>query len=342
MSLRLFLRLLVSSLLGFLLVVAIGAALQLREIATLAEDVVGPDARLLEAVGEMQRILGEQDRGRDFEAAFREQLYRVEAAETTADERAAATAVSEAFDAWLVSRDPEEAAAAEARTRDAVTVLGTIASDQATRTTEAIRSEATTAAIGLGILGACVVVVGVWISRVVQRTLLDRLAAIDRAVGEIERGDLRRRVGSTGSDELARIGAALDRVLDLRDRGEAAVEGRNRELRAMLVALLHTHARPAAVTGIDGEIIVSTLTADEADVLRSMTGQLRSAARTLLSRHFVSAAELATDVRTDEHVVHLQALALGEQRVVGWLALFDRQDGSGRSPRPVVAGVGPS
>jgi hypothetical protein len=188
---------------------------------------------------------------------------------------------------------------------------------------DAIRVEATTAAIGLGVLAAFVLVFGAWVSSVARRVLFDRLARFDRVVASTEEGELTRRVGLLGDDELARVGAALDSVLDVRDRAEAAMQGRNREVRALLVSLLHHWPRPAAVTGIDGEIIVSTLDPAQEEALRSIATQVRAAARILLSRKFVSAAELATDVRVDaKHVISIRALALGEQRIVGWLATF--------------------
>jgi hypothetical protein len=237
MSLRLRLRLLLSALLGALFVVTVGSALQLREIATVATDVLGtePPGAVLET----------------------------------------------------------------------------------------IRAEANTAAFGLGILAAAIVVLGAWASRAVRTWLFDPLAAIDRGVVEVQQGATTRRLGLRGNDELTRVAAALDSVLDSRDRAEAAAQGRNRELRALLVATLHHWPQPAAVTGIDGEIIVSTLAGEEEDALRAISPQLRAAARTLLARRFLTAAELATDIRVDAtHFISIRALALGEQRIVGWLAVF--------------------
>jgi hypothetical protein len=215
------------------------------------------------------------------------------------------------------------AEAEEAAIRDAVAALVVVTGEEEARTAEAVRTEASTAAIGLGVLAAAVFIVGAWVTRTVRASLLDRLLTIDGAVKAIRQGDSARRLGLGGDDELGRLAAALDHVLDLRDRAESAMQGRNSELRALLVALLKHWPRPAAITGIDGEIIVSTLSADQEDALRSITPQLRAAARTLLSRKFLSAAELATDLRVDAtHAFAIQGLALGEQRIVGWLADF--------------------
>jgi hypothetical protein len=188
---------------------------------------------------------------------------------------------------------------------------------------DAIRVEATTAALGLAALAAIVMLFGTWVSSVAKRLLFDRLAAIDQAVAAALGGDLVRRVGLHGDDELARVAVAIDRVLDSRDITEAAMQGRNREVRALLVALLNRSIQPAAIMGVDGEIIVSTLGQAQEDALRSIATQVRAAARILLARKFVTAAELATDIRIDAtHAVSIRALVLGEQRIVGWLATF--------------------
>ncbi|MFV8754929.1 hypothetical protein ACNOYE_30645 [Nannocystaceae bacterium ST9] len=188
---------------------------------------------------------------------------------------------------------------------------------------EQLVTQANAAALGLGITGVLVLLVGVGVSRVIRASLIDRVVAMDQAAGEILQGDAARRVAIGGSDELARIARALDFVLDQRDRSDAEMRGHNREVRALLVALLRQWPKPAAVTGIDGEIIVSTLTSDAEEVLRSLTPRVRAAAKILLSRGFASASELSTVVNTGTgHVAQVQALALGEQRIVGWLAVF--------------------
>lgn len=331
MSLGLAFRLLLAALLGALLVVTLGVALQLREVAVLTQDVLGADARLLGAAAEMQRLLGDAERGPAFEQAFAEQLALLDGARTTEEEQRIAGRVAGAFETYVeqqrVAADSlqPEVTPDDTPVRSAVAALSMIAGEQATRTGEAVRSEAVTIAVGLGILGAAVVMFGAWMFRTVRIRFFDRLAAIDATAAAIASGDVTRRVGDTGADELSRVAAALDSVLDLRDRGEAAMRGRNRELRALLVALLHEWSYPVAVVGIDGEIILSTLSSDEEQALRSITPQLRAAARTLLSRGFLSVDELATDVRVGTHHVYIRALSIGGERIVGWIAALQEQ-----------------
>jgi methyl-accepting chemotaxis protein len=188
-----------------------------------------------------------------------------------------------------------------------------------------LATTASTAAWGLAIVGLIVLVVGVWVLRVIQTGLIDRIYTLEQAAIEIQHGDDARRVALSGNDELARIARALDAVLDHRARSDAEMRGHNREVRAVLVALLRQWPEAAAVTGVDGEIIVSTLSSEAEQVLRSLTPRVRAAAKILLSRGFVSASELSTVINTGEgHIAHVRALALGEQRIVGWLAVFTR------------------
>lgn len=243
MSLALAIRLVLAGLLGTLLVVTLGAALQLREIAVLAEDI--------------------------------------------------------------------------------------LAREQGLEAVETLRSDALTSATGLGILGGVVLVLGAWVSRSVRVRILERLARIEQTAAAIQIGDVTRRVGDRGADELARVAEALDAVLDLRERDEAAARGRNRELRAVLVGVLQQWPHPVAIAGIDGEIIVSTLSPAEDEAFGSITPELRKAARTLLSRRFLSPAELATEIRTDSrHWVRVRALTVGQERIVGWFVRVEAESGS--------------
>jgi nitrogen fixation/metabolism regulation signal transduction histidine kinase len=186
-----------------------------------------------------------------------------------------------------------------------------------------LATTASTAAFGLAILGLVVLIAGIFVVRTIRTSLIDRLGALEQAAIEIQQGDDARRVALTGHDELARIGQALNSVLDLRARSDAEMRGHNREVRAVLVALLRQWPQAAAVTGVDGEIIVSTLSSEAEQILRSLTPRVRAAAKILLSRGFVSASELSTIINTGEgHIAHVRALAMGDQRIVGWLAVF--------------------
>ncbi len=317
MSLRLRFRLLLSALIGALLLVSLATALQFRELAGVTKSVTLPSSELMSTAAEMLQLLGENPRDREFELSFGTLVEN--AGEIELDEEAAqgVRRVADAFAGRTLDESNGEVAL-----RDAVVALAVNAAERLSRGGEAVRGEASTAAIGLGLLTAITFVLGAWAMRATRAAVFERFDAIDRAVSGVKQGQRLRRLPATGADELSRLGQAVNEVLDLRDRVTAAVEGRNRELRALLVALLHRWPRPAAITGIDGEVMVSTLDERQELVLRSLTAQLRSAATTLLSRNFTTAAELETTILIEGEEVVIQALATGPKRVVGWFSTF--------------------
>jgi hypothetical protein len=324
MSIHLRLRIMLAALFGALLVVSLGTALQFREIATSAAELLGPDARLLEAAAEMQRLLGAPERGLAFEQAFRAQLERLDDAETTDTERALAAELHASFEQLIEAiGEAGDVSSDEQLVAQGVASLTTQVGREATSSADTVASQAMTAAVGLSVLSVLVLVLGGGVLRTTRRGFLRRLMDLDQAAIDICQGDEARRVATEGDDELARLAKALNFALDERDRCDAAMHGRNRELRALLVALLRRWPRPAAITGIDGDVLASTLTGDAERQLHSLAPQVRKAAGILLSRGFVSASELETHVSfAGGNLVHIRALALGEQRVVGWLAEF--------------------
>jgi len=372
MSIRVSLRLVLLALLGALMLVAISGALQFQETATLTRNVLEPNAQAVGGTANLARLLAEPDRGPGFAAAFTGDLARLEEIKLQGDGPALVAAVRNAFEAGVASqtateRDPTPplpvipppvegamegafaGAAGSAHARRATKpwkyemAIEAAVADlleglalEAERTVQDIHSEAVAASLGLGIVVALLLVSAVWTARMLRVNVFERLAVIDRASLAIQQGDTSRRVSLGGDDELAQIARTVDLVLDIRDQSEAGARGRHRELRAMLVALLRHWPHPAAITGIDGEIIASTLSATEEDILRGLTPQVRAAAQTLLSRGFVSALDLATEIRAGfGYTAQIRALGLSEQRVVGWFAVFRRP--SGKEPPPPAA-----
>jgi len=324
MSVHLRLQIILAAVFGALLVISVGTALQFRQIAVSADEFLGPDARLLEAGAEMQQLLGGSARGPAFEQAFKAKLSQIEDAETSVAEQELAAQLRASFELLMAQYQVTDQAYLEEKAlAEAVAVFTNQVGHEATQSAEMVASQASTAAVALSLLGVITLIAGAGVYRMVRSVLLRRLTDLDQAAVDIVQGDSSRRVAVDGTDELARIGHALNSTLDLRDRGDAEMRGRNREVRALLVALLREWPRSAAITGIDGELLVSTLSTEEEERLRSLTPQVRKAASILLSRGFASAAELSTDISfPDNTALKIRALALGEQRIVGWFAEF--------------------
>lgn len=321
MSIQLRVRLLLAVLLGALLIASFGTALQFLEIANSATERLGPDAKLLAAAAEMQRLLGETMHEPAFEAAFGEQLELIESSDMTDDERELVATVRARYEQLLVSHDGDLAPRDALLVAEAVAALTAKIGHDAKQSAEQLADRSTTTAAGLALFGVLALVLGAGGIRSLHRRFLRPLSTLERAALDVSSGDDARRVPALGNDELTRIANALNHVLDARDRSVAELDGRNRDMRALLVSLLRAWTRPAAVASIDGDILASTLNEiDEAHV-RAISPQVRKAAGILLSRGFASAAELSTDVSfADGTIVHVRALALADQRFVGWLA----------------------
>lgn len=164
-----------------------------------------------------------------------------------------------------------------------------------------------------------------FLSRSLQRDVLGRLLEVGHVTEAIAAGDRRRRVRDFYHDELGLVARQLNAALDRQHELESQMQGRLHEQRRGLVGLLNQWPTPAAMIGIDGEVVASTLTpADEAELER-LTPRIRAAAKVLMTRRFVKAEELAVDIKASDQrrLVRVRAMASGDNQISGWLATFD-------------------
>ena len=181
------------------------------------------------------------------------------------------------------------------------------------------------AAIAIGTLSVLGLLSVLALARTLRVRIVDRLGDLTAFARAVASGDLERRGDALVDDELGAITESLNTVLDRHQALEARLRGKLAEHRGGIVSLLRTHPRPCAVTGLDGEIIASTLPREREALLVSIEPALRKAAHQLLSRDFVSVEELTTTIRTKEmdRPAKLSALSIGDGGVFGWLAEFD-------------------
>jgi hypothetical protein len=185
------------------------------------------------------------------------------------------------------------------------------------------REQAVAAAVGLAVVVTAALLSFGFLSRVLQQQLLGRLHELRVVTEAVSSGEPARRARTGARDELGLVASCLNDALDKQHQLEAQMRGRLAEQRQVLVGLLARWHTPAAVAGVDGEIVASTLSPDDEDVLHELTPQVRQAARVLLTRKFLSPDELATDVIVRGRTVHIRALTARNTRVVGWFATFD-------------------
>ncbi|MDC0719650.1 MCP four helix bundle domain-containing protein [Nannocystis bainbridge] len=180
------------------------------------------------------------------------------------------------------------------------------------------------AAVLLGVLVTVALLSLGPLSRSLQRDVLGRLSEVGSVTEAIASGDRRRRVRDFYQDELGQVARQLNAALDRQQELESQMQGRLLEQRRVLVGLMKQWPMPAALIGIDGELVASTLSEDDEDELDRLTPRVRMAAKVLMTRRFVRAEELSADIKASDavRVVQMRALASGDNQIAGWLASF--------------------
>ena len=180
------------------------------------------------------------------------------------------------------------------------------------------------AAVLLGVLVTVALVSLGPLSRSLQRDVLGRLSEVGHVTEAIAGGDRRRRVRDHYQDELGQVARQLNAALDRQHELESQMQGRLLEQRRVLVGLMKQWPMPAALIGIDGELVASTLNEEDEAELDRITPRVRMAAKVLMTRRFVRAEELSADIKASDgqRVVQMRALASGDNQIAGWLASF--------------------
>ena len=180
------------------------------------------------------------------------------------------------------------------------------------------------AAVLLGVLVTVALLSLGPLSRSLQRDVLGRLSEVGSVTEAIASGDRRRRVRDFYQDELGQVARQLNAALDRQQELESQMQGRLLEQRRALVGLMKQWPMPAALIGIDGELVASTLSEDDEAELDRLTPRVRMAAKVLMTRRFVRAEELSADIKASDgvRVVQMRALASGDNQIAGWLASF--------------------
>lgn len=202
-------------------------------------------------------------------------------------------------------------------------------------------TEASQAAIEAAVLLGVLVTVALLslgpLSRSLQRDVLGRLSEVGHVTEAIAGGDRRRRVRDSYQDELGQVARQLNEALDRQQELESQMQGRLLEQRRVLVGLMKQWPMPAALIGIDGEVVASTLSEGDEAELDRLTPRVRMAASVLMTRRFVRAEELSADIKASDglRVVQMRALASGDNQIAGWLASFvDPRAAPASAPAP--------
>lgn len=272
------------------------------------------------------------------EIEFEEAIKKARAQASTPDELAAIENLQERYETYrkarellLVSLPPEPYAAYRETVLPAFNKLKENVDEYLDRKRSALSdasSAASQSAIEAAVLLGVLVTVALLslgpLSRSLQRDVLGRLSEVGNVTEAIASGDRRRRVRDFYQDELGQVARQLNAALDRQQELESQMLGRLLEQRRVLVGLLKQWPMPAALIGIDGELVASTLSENDEAELDRLTPRVRMAAKVLMTRRFVRAEELSADIKASDglRVVQMRALASGDNQIAGWLASF--------------------
>ena len=321
-----------------LLIIAVGAALgfhtlgaNIGRVLTENFDSVRASTAMLESLERqdsavLSQLLGKQgarESLRTSEEAFTEALGRARANITIAEEVAVIEDIENRFAAFTAARDhlleatpeyPLRAYEEEAFPKFEIVKSRVIdlleinhrAMVEADRQAQAMALRRATT---LALLVLLALFSLAFLSRAMNRTLLERLDELAEVAEAIAVGRFDRRAAADYPDELGAVARQLNAVLDRQQEFQSVTEGRTALYRELVVALLAALPQPAAVVGLDGRILVSTLDSAADEQLE------KEAAK-------VSATDLSadrTEFDTQAGRVALRLLRAGAERPIAWL-----------------------
>ncbi len=347
-----------------LLVAALGGALGFQRLGRSIDTILQENGESVRAATAMIDALERQDSAcmglllrRDgaagrmarAEAAFREALERAADNVTVEDERPLLDEIRARFAVYrearegLVASAPERPLAAYEsqvlpRSRALAETLGRLLDVNHRAMLEADRANRGLAwrgsAVLAGLATLALLSIGA-LSRSLRVHVLDRLEELGAVARAVSDGDHGRRVWVTGDDELGRVGRQLNAALDAQERTEGAAEGRLRQQRQLVLALLESGGAPAAVLGLDRRVVASTLAPDR---LSAWERCAEGAGADLEHRPGEEAPASREVEGPDGARWRVRPLIAGGVRPVGWLVRPAGDEG----PTPAVSRPPPS
>lgn len=151
-----------------------------------------------------------------------------------------------------------------------------------------------------------------FLSRALNRTVLERLDELAKVTEAIAGGSLDRRAAAQYSDELGAVARQLNASLDRQQQARAEVEGRVALYRELVIALLGGLPHPSAVIGPDGRILASTVAED--------TEERLAAAWPGIPRLERGPGSGSIEVTLGAETLSLRVLHGSAERPIAWLA----------------------
>lgn len=284
-------------------------------------------------------LLGEDgagDRLASSEESFTEALARARSNVTLAGEAASVDAIADSFAAYREARDrlvaepPEQPLSAyrtetfprfEEVKRRVFELLSANHRAMVVADREAQR-QAARQALGYALLVTLALVSLGFLSREMQRRLLDRLTELAGVARAIAGGDRRRRAPEAREDELGVVARQLNAALDAQQEIEGQMRGRLAQQRQLVLGLLAARDAPAAVLTLAGDLVASTL---ELAATRAAVHAAAGAAPPTTGPAVAATAPQPVDVELAgrRHRVALAPLTGEGGRRLGWLATVE-------------------
>jgi len=151
-----------------------------------------------------------------------------------------------------------------------------------------------------------------FLSRALNRTILERLDELARVAEAVGGGSLDRRAADHHLDELGAVARQLNAALDRQQETRMEIESRVALYRNLVIGLLRSEPGPVALLGLDGQVLASTFEAGADSHLAAISKEIPGPG---------SPPDSAVrEVKFEDEAVNLTLLRGPAERPLAWLA----------------------
>jgi len=151
-----------------------------------------------------------------------------------------------------------------------------------------------------------------FLSRALNRTILERLDELARVAEAVGGGSFDRRAADHHLDELGAVARQLNAALDRQQETRMEIESRVALYRNLVIALLRSLPGPVALLGLDGRVLASTFEEGADRRLEAISSRIPDPE--------VSRDSAAREVPVEDETLNLQLLRGPAERPLAWLA----------------------
>jgi methyl-accepting chemotaxis protein-2 (aspartate sensor receptor) len=175
--------------------------------------------------------------------------------------------------------------------------------------------------VWLGALVFVALISLVFLSRAMQRGLLQRLSELQVATEAIARGDPLRRLPEGFSDELGSISKRLNEALDAQVSLHKKMEGLVSQKNQLVLGLMGAQPAGSALFDLDGTQLTPALSLDRQADLDGVSDWIRTVGKRDRHTQMLDRSAAAVTAGTPQEPFQVQLLVAGERRPVAWLAV---------------------